>query len=187
MERFRARADNDKVHRLAPILLVVVAIALALAGAVAGSLAAGGEDRTAAAAARPLGDPGVFVKQLVVQMARDDYARAWETLHPAHKRVASRWEYVDCELGAPIPGRLVSVKVIRVFDSPILVPGLERVLESKAVTFALTIKVPGVRQATRVTHTGHVLKVNGRWRWVLPPDRFELYQLNLCLGEGPTA
>jgi hypothetical protein len=39
---------------------------------------------------------------------RDDYARAWLTLHPAHKAVARRWTYVDCELLSPIPGDIVS-------------------------------------------------------------------------------
>lgn len=182
MERLRLRADNYKVMRR--ILLVGALAVLAIVGATTVALAGHGAER---AAARPLGDPGVFVKRLVVQMAKDDYAHAWQTLHPAHKRVASRWEYVDCELGTPIPGRLVSVDVLRVFDKPVLVPGLWRVVDSKAVTFRLTIRETSLRRTARVTHTGHAVPVNGRWRWILPPDRFEVYRSNLCLGEGPRA
>lgn len=179
MGRSRARADTYKVVRriFLPGALVAAAVAAATM-AVAGH----GSGR---AAGRPLGDPGAFVKKLVVQIVRDDYAHAWQTLHPAHQRVASKWEYVDCELGSPIPGQLVSVKIVRVFDERVFVPGLSRVVESKAVTFRLTIKAPALGATSRATHTGHAVPVDGRWRWILPPDRFEVYRSNLCLGAGP--
>jgi len=167
------------------ILVVGILMVLAVVGATTVAFTGRGVEQ---AAARSLpGDPGVFVKRLVVQMAKDDYAHAWQTLHPAHKRVASKWEYVDCELGTPIPGSLVSVEVLRAFDKPVLVPGIRRVVDGKAVTFALTIKVPGLKETTRVAHTGHAVPVNGRWRWILPPNRFEVYRSNLCLGGGPEA
>jgi hypothetical protein len=181
MERARVRADNHKVMR--GILLGGV-LGLVVAGTAVAVTAHGAERKAARSLA---GDPGVFVKRLVVQMAKDDYAQAWQTLHPAHKRVASKWEYVDCELGTPIPGSLVSVKVLRVLDKPVLVPGIWRVVDGKAVTFALTIKAPALKESTRVTHTGHAVSVNGQWRWILPPNRFEVYRSNLCLGEGPKA
>jgi hypothetical protein len=78
----------------------------AVAVAVLSAALSGAAAPRAAAPARP--DPGAFVERLVVQIVRDDYARACLTLHPAHKAVARRWTYVDCELLSPIPGDIVS-------------------------------------------------------------------------------
>jgi hypothetical protein len=168
------------------ILLATALVVPAVVG-VAVALAGHGSERATPRQLGQLGDPGVFVKQLVVQIVRDDYERAWQTLHPAHKQVASEWEYVDCELTAPMPGKLVSVKVLRVFDKPVFVPGLWRVVESKAVTFRLTLREPLLEETAVVTHTGHAVAVDGRWTWILPDERFEVYRSNSCVGGGPTA
>ena len=59
------------------------------------------------------GDPVVFLKGVVRQIAGNQYARVWESLAPAQKRLVPKGEYVRCESASPIPGRLTSLKVVR--------------------------------------------------------------------------
>jgi hypothetical protein len=148
----------------------VVAL-LAIAGALAGAAAP-----RASAPAAP--DANAFVKRLVVQMVRDDYARAWLTLHPAHKAVAARWEYLYCELKSPIPGRIQSLDVVSVLDGSFPVAGIGAV-RGKSVTFRLVLRGLGT-----IEHTSHIVSVHGGWRWILTPERFGLYRADGCGGNG---
>jgi hypothetical protein len=148
----------------------VVAL-LAVAGALAGAAAP-----RASAPAAP--DASAFVKRLVVQMVRDDYARAWLTLHPAHKAVAPRWEYLYCELKSPVPGTIQSLEVTRVADEAFTLPGVGTV-RGKSVAFRLVLRGMGT-----IEHTSHVVAVRGGWRWILTPERYQLYRGNGCGGNG---
>jgi hypothetical protein len=148
----------------------VVAL-LAVAGALAGAAAP-----RASAPAAP--DASAFVKRLVVQMVRDDYARAWLTLHPAHKAVAPRWEYLYCELKSPVPGEIQSLDVIRIVDVAFRVPGVGPV-RGKSVTFRLVLRGLGT-----IEHTSHIVAVHGGWRWILTPERYQLYRADGCGGNG---
>src|SRR6266542_5695758 len=69
------------------------------------------------------GDPAAFMTTLVEQIAGNDYADAWLTLHPSQKRVATQKAYVDCESQSPIPGKLASVTVLDVSDEQVRVAG----------------------------------------------------------------
>jgi hypothetical protein len=154
-------------------------VGLAAAGILAGvALAAALTQPAAGAPAQS--DPRALVKQLVVQMVRDDYARAWLTLHPAHKAVAGRWEYADCEIMTPIPGRITSLRVTGVTDRRVDLPGVGRVA-GKAIAFRLVLN------DLVITHTANVVAVDGEWRWILTPERYELYRANGCAGFPPTA
>ena len=149
---------------------MLLVVAAALAGAAA---------PRASAPSTP--DAGAFVERLVVQMVRDDYAHAWLTLHPAHKAVAARWEYLYCELKSPIPGEIQSLDVVRVVDGPFFVSGVGRV-QGKSVTFRVVLRGLGP-----ITHTSHVVAVHGSWRWILTPDRYGLYRTDGCGGNGLSA
>jgi hypothetical protein len=157
------------VRRASGVVVLVVAAA-ALAGAAA---------PRASAPSSP--DPGPFVQRLVVQMVRDDYAHAWLTLHPAHKAVAARWEYLYCELKSPIPGDIQSLDIIRVVDRPFFVTGVGTV-RGKAVTFRVVLRGIGP-----ITHTSHVVPMHGSWRWILTPGRYRLYRADDCGGNGLSA
>jgi len=150
--------------------VVLAVVAAALAGAAA---------PRASAPSAP--DPTPFVKRLVVQMVHDDYAHAWLTLHPAHKTVAARWEYLYCELKSPIPGEIQSLEIVRIVDEPFLVSGVGRV-RGKSVTFRLVLRGLGP-----ITHTSHVVAVHGSWRWILTPGRYRLYRSDGCGGNGLSA
>src|SRR5215218_5966152 len=151
-------------------VVVLVVVAAALAGA------------TAPRASEPSApDAAAFVERLVVQMVRDDYAHAWLTLHPAHKAVAARWEYLFCELKSPIPGEIQSLDIVRIVNGPFFVPGVGNV-QGKSVTFRVVLRGIG-----SITHTSHVVEVNGSWRWILTADRYRLYRTDGCGGNGLTA
>jgi hypothetical protein len=127
--------------------------------------------------------PGRFMVRLVAQKALGRYEAAWTTLHPFHKRVAARTEYVDCERLTPFPGLIKSVKATRVFDDPVSIAGMTAPVPSKAVTVRVVVWTPVTSTPVVVTPTFHVVAVNGRWTWILTPERFEAYAADTC----PTA
>src|SRR5215217_1937278 len=69
------------------------------------------------------GDPAAFMTTLIAQIAGNDYADAWITLHPAQQRIATRDAYVSCESQSPIPGKLSSVQVVDISDEDVEVAG----------------------------------------------------------------
>jgi hypothetical protein len=161
--------------RLAALLAVG---ALVAAGVVAaGSALAWGSGETRRAPA--LGDPGVFMKRVVTQVLAERYEAAWSTLHPAHQRVASRAEYVSCELLSPIPGVLDTIRVLSVRRGRAQVAG-QGALPARAVTIRFTLTEPSLGETAEVTHTFHAVAVGGSWRWILPPGRFETYRADAC-------
>jgi hypothetical protein len=130
---------------------------------------------------RTLGDPVVFLKGVVRQIAGNDYAGAWQTLAPVQKRLVPEREYVRCESASPIPGRLASINVLRTYEEPVVVAGTGAgPVPARAVTFRLTITEPALRQSVVVTHTVHAVAAGGRWAWILPPARFELHRSGTC-------
>jgi hypothetical protein len=124
------------------------------------------------------GDPAGFLTTVVEQIAGNDYADAWVSLHPAQKLVADRDAYVACESQSPIPGRLASVTVLDVSDEEVRVAG-EGTTPGKAVRLKLSIGGLGGDPVV-VTHTGHAVAVAGHWTWILPPDRFADYEAGRC-------
>jgi hypothetical protein len=124
------------------------------------------------------GDPAGFLTTVVQQIAGNDYADAWVSLHPAQKLVADRDAYVACESQSPIPGRLASVTVLDVSDEEVRVAG-EGTTPGKAVRLKLSIGGLGGDPVV-VTHTGHAVAVSGRWTWILPPERFADYEAGRC-------
>src|SRR5215213_2465160 len=99
---------------------------------VAAALAAGAVFAFARGSGDGPGDPGAFMTSLVEEIAGNDYATAWLTLHPAQQRVATRNAYVSCESQSPIPGKLSSVSVVDVADEDVRVAG-EGTTHGKAV------------------------------------------------------
>jgi hypothetical protein len=115
---------------------------------------------------------------LLRQIARNDYERAWTTLHPSHQRIVTRAEYVRCEAQSPIPGRLDSVKVLNVSDKPVRLAGQAEMVAGKSIRVRLTFS--GLAEPLVVMHTGHAVAVGDRWTWVLPPARFAEYETGRC-------
>jgi len=125
------------------------------------------------------GDPGGFMTGLIQEIAANDYAGAWATLHPAHQRVATREAYVACEAQSPIPGQLSSVDVLDVSDKQVRVAGETGTVAGKAVRLELSIAGGGPDPIV-VAHTSHAVAVAGHWTWILPPERFAAYRAGRC-------
>jgi hypothetical protein len=123
------------------------------------------------------GDPAAFMTELFEEIAGNDYATAWQTLHPAQQRVATRADYVACESQSPIPGKLASVTVVDVADEDVQVAGAGTA-SGKAVRVKLAIT--GLGDPVVLTHTGHAVAVDDHWTWILPPERFAEYEAGRC-------
>ena len=166
---------------LVAILAVAAAAAIAAAAIVLGSSGGSGN------AAQPKDDPVQFLRGVVAQIVGNDYADAWQTLHPAQQRVVSKRDYVRCELQTKIVGHLDSLTLVRAFDDFVLVAGGGvRPVKSKVATFRLRLSEPGVGVIT-FTHSVHAIAVGGHWRWILTPHRYELYRLGGCSQAPPPA
>jgi hypothetical protein len=179
-----APLDSEDVQIRA--VLPLVAIAGATAAAVV-LLAPGGRsgaaDRERPAAAST---PGDFMRRLVTAIAAERYGAVWPLLHPAHRRVARRPEYLACEASSPIPGHAVAVEILRIVREPVAVAGVPGRVPGATVTFRVSLRVAGVSEPVRVTHTGHLVRLgDGGWRFVLPRHRHALYGRDGCLAGAP--
>jgi hypothetical protein len=167
-------------------LLALVATAGATAAAVVllapgGSSPAADHERPAAAST-----PGDFMRRLVTAIASERYGDVWPLLHPAHRKVAGRSEYIACEATSPIPGRAVDVEILRVVRAPVAVAGVRGRVPGATVTFRVSLRVAGVPEPVRVTHTGHLVGLaDGGWRFVLPRHRHALYGRDGCPAGAP--
>src|SRR5262249_22259018 len=124
---------------------------------------------------QPSGDPAEFVTQIVGYIVADNYAAAWSSLYPAHKRVALRSEYVDCEMQQPVASTLGSIAVVRVRDRKLHVPGEPGRVDAKAVTLRISLQNSvGVNETFR--HTFNAVPVGTHWTWILTPSRYALYR-----------
>lgn len=129
---------------------------------------------------RSPGDPVAFLEGVVRQIARNDYATAWQTLAPTQQRLVPVGEYVKCESASPIPGHLASIRVLRSFEEQVEVAGSEsRAVDAEAVTFRLKISEPGLASVI-VTHTVHAVHAGQRWAWILPAKRLQLHRSGEC-------
>ena len=122
----------------------------------------------------------MFLKGVVAQIVRNDYAGAWVKLHPAQQRTVSQQDYIRCELQTKIIGHLDRLDVVRAFDDLVLVAGGQaQPVPSKVVTFRLHLTEPGVGSVA-FTHSVHAVAVGGHWTWILTPHRYGLYRAGGC-------
>lgn len=175
--------------------------ALTLAGLVVGSLsgiavsAPGSASTTATrslggtkpSSPRPipaLGTAGQFFLTVLRQKISGDWATAWQSLYPLHRRIAPRDTFVRCETATPFPAPLESIHVVRVRAAPFRVAGVHNPMPSAAVTVAVKLRWYGPRDPITFTRTFHLVPDHGRWTWLLSPDRYRLYKQDACLA-GP--
>jgi hypothetical protein len=128
----------------------------------------------------PRSDPAAFVSGVVRLIVADDYTAAWTSLNPAHKRVAPRREYVECERRSPLQSRLRSVEVIRVANRLMRIPGASRSVRAKAVTLRLTVEDVALRATETFKVTFNAVAEGSAWTWILTPTRYALYRDDAC-------
>ena len=155
---------------------VCVAFGAALFAVVALWIALAGEHAQALPAERP----SHFVSRTVATIARDDYTSAWDSLYPAHQEIAPRNEYVACELKSPLGWKLRAIRVVRVVDRMVHVPGTSEDVAAKAVTLRLRVfeKVIGAEES--FSHTFTAVPVDAEWSWILTPSQYERYSSDSC-------
>jgi hypothetical protein len=167
-------------HALLAVLVVLAA------GVAAGAILLGSRGGSGSAA-QPADDPVVFLKGVVGQIVRNDYSKAWLTMHPAQQRAVSRQDYVRCELQTKVIGHLDSLTVVRAFDDFVIVAGGGvKPVKSKVVTFRLRLSEPGIGTVS-FTHSVHAVAVEGHWTWILTPHRYGLYRAGGCSQAPPPA
>jgi hypothetical protein len=110
---------------------------------------------------------------------------AWQTLYPAHKVVARRSVYVECEKSTPWPAPVKSFELVGVRRASFRAPGVG-IVDGAAVAVRIAVKWYGERDPFTFTHTFHLVPVNGHWTWLLSPQRYALYRHDGC-GHFPVA
>lgn len=148
--------------RRAALLLALVALA-----------GCGGEDEEPP-------DPGVFVTALIQDLGAGETGKAWELLHPLHRREIPRALYVRCEGRDGFGGEVTKVDVLEVKEEPATIPGRFGQRPSTAVTVGVTLDVPELEQPERFTLTAHVFDNEGRWAWVVGPVDYAAYMTGTC-------
>lgn len=130
--------------------------------------------------AQRLGDPRRFLENVVADIAHNDYAHAWLSLYPPHQRVAPLDEYVACELKSPIPGHLDAVVALRSIRTSFPVAGQARPLHGAAITFRIRISESALAASVELRATFHAVPFGGRWKWILPANRYDIYRNHNC-------
>jgi hypothetical protein len=174
---------------------MIVLGALVLAGLVVGSFPALAAVAPASKLTTPKGinsntstpvpslrSAGRFFLTVLEQKVSGDWAKAWQSLNPLHKRIAARDTFIRCETARPFPVPLESIHVVRVRAVPFRAPGSRHPVPSAAVTVAVELRWYGPRDPLTFTYTFHLVASHGRWTWLLSVDRYRLYRQGACFG-----
>jgi hypothetical protein len=115
-----------------------------------------------------------FAVRTQAELRLGSFAKAWRTLHPVEQRVISVKRLASCyprnEFAAT-----VTFHASRVGDVSWTVPGESAPVAAKEVT--LTATSPG---RPKQTFTQHVVRLHGRWAWMLSRQYFELARRGRC-------
>ena len=162
---------------------LATAASVSIGGAASATSAAAVLAGTSAAAptpfvhSQPAGSPATFLTKIVRLLAANRYAEAWPFLNPEQQSVAPLQTYVACESQSPIPGHLVSLRLLHIRHEPVQVLPESPPVPSTAVTFALLIANNSTpHEAVRIVLTAHAIAVASYWTWIMPPARLQLYR-----------
>jgi hypothetical protein len=128
--------------------------------------------------------PGVFVTTLIRDLGSGKTAKAWESLHPLHRKRVSQARYVECESRDGFGGTVTKVDVLDVKKEPASIPGEFGKQPSTAVTVGVTLAVAESKAPERFTLTAHVFETDGKWSWVIGPVDYAAYMTGNCPAQG---
>jgi len=106
------------------------------------------------------------------ELRRGNFATAWQSLHPAERKVISVKRLAACYPRTEFPR---AVRATRVEDVVWQVPGTSTISEAKAVTIAAT---SGGKKVT--TFEQHTVRAGGRWTWMLSSAYFKKAKNGTC-------
>jgi hypothetical protein len=153
-----------------------VAFGVSAATVVLLSATLGGDETSA----QPIETPSHFVSRTVVTIGRDDYEGAWASLYPPHQEIAPLDEYVACEMKTPLGWKIRSLRVLRVSDRMVHVPGASEDVAAKAVTLRLRVLESAVGLEEAFSHTFTAVPVGSEWSWILTPSQYRRYKTHSC-------
>jgi hypothetical protein len=148
-------------------LLALVVLALVVAGC-GGSSTAASPDKTV----------GLFMTRILREELNGQWARQWNDLHPAHKQLITRAQYVACSrsMGTNIGTGDETYRVLAVKDEPIDVFAVPQ-RDSKVVT--IQYRSPLSNAVPR--YDMHAVAVDGRWTWILGKRFLEAVAHGKCM------
>ncbi len=150
---------------------------LVLIGLLAGSLVA-----VAAAPAAAGETPGAFITRILREEIHGQWAEQWRELHPGHRALITRAQYVACSrgMGTDFATGKEIFQVLDVRDEAIHVRGVPQRM-SKVVT--ITFHQPG--KASGLTYRLHAVAAGGRWTWILGGAFLSKLAQGRCLDGSP--
>lgn len=128
---------------------------------------AGGEQVTPA----PTESAGQALTRNWEYVAKGQWGRRWDQLHPVHQEIVPREMYVECFQGEIVP--ITHIEVLEEYDEPDVLPEIGEV-STTAVTVALEI------DGQQVVVTSHMVNVEGTWRWVLREQDLDAFKAGRC-------
>jgi hypothetical protein len=131
-------------------------------------------------AASHFADARGFAVRIVGLIGENRYAEAWASLHPLHQQAAPLERYVQCENMTPIPGRITSLRTLRVWAAPVHVAGLPNPIRGTKVTLRIVIADRSIPARVVVVKTVSLVKVARNWVWLLPAARYAAYLAGEC-------
>ena len=115
-----------------------------------------------------------FVVRTQAQLKRHEFEQAWRTLHPAEKRVISAQRLASCYPRNQFPGT-VTFRTHEISDVRWTVPGTGDTTDAKEVTVSVTSA-----GQPKQSFTQHVVRVGGRWTWMLSSAYFARAKSGKC-------
>lgn len=143
----------------------LAAVVLAIAASPGAAHAAAPGDRREAAR---------FLATVVRQLAANDYAHTWKSLHPVDQALVPRNAYVACESAVPVPGHLASIRTLSIGREHVQLTTGGSTAASVVVRFSVVIAGFSEPDGVHVTVRAHAIRVGGKWRWTLSPARNRL-------------
>lgn len=115
-----------------------------------------------------------FVVRTQAELRLGEFGRAWRTLAPAERRLISARRLASCYPRNEF-ATTVTFHASRVGDVSWTVPGTSAPAAAKEVT--VTATSPG---RPKETFTQHLVRLHGRWAWMLSGHYFELARRGKC-------
>jgi hypothetical protein len=125
---------------------------------------------------------GTFMTRILREELNGQWAAQWAELHPGHKRLITREQYVACsrQLATNIGTGRETYRVLDTADDSIDIFGVpQRVAKLVTISF----HTPG--NSTTPTYHMHAVSVGGRWTWVLGGRFLRAVQHGQCMDGSP--
>jgi len=135
---------------------------------------------SAAGATRDLIRARMLAVRVVGLVVQNRYAEAWASLYPLHQQAAPLDRYVACENESAITVGLAGVRVLRVWTAAVRAAGAPRSITGAKVRLRIVLADESLSEQFALVKTVSLVRVAGRWAWILPPARYAAYAAGDC-------